>query len=56
MMTIKEGLLIIRQREQYEIANHAIDIFFSSLAMDAKEKAIGVILSGAGTDGIKARR
>lgn len=30
-----------------------IDIFFSSLAQDKKEKAIGIVLSGTGSDGTK---
>ncbi|MBC7904140.1 MAG: PAS domain-containing protein, partial [Gemmatimonadaceae bacterium] len=33
--------------------NNSIDIFFHSLADDKKEKAIGVVLSGTGTDGTK---
>jgi len=32
--------------------NHPIDIFFRSLAEDQQEKAVGVILSGTGSDGM----
>lgn len=51
MMTIKDGRLHLRTRRKDEIINHAVDIFFNSLGIDAKEKAIGVILSGYGKDG-----
>jgi chemotaxis response regulator CheB len=51
-MTLKNGHLILRQRKPEEIINYAIDTFFISLALDAKEKAIGVILSGNGNDGL----
>lgn len=50
-VTIKDGCLLLRERPATEIINFAIDEFFSSLASDAKEKAIGIILSGLGTDG-----
>ena len=33
------------------VPNHAIDLFFTSLAMEKKDKAIGIILSGTGSDG-----
>ena len=52
VMTLKNGHLILRDRRPDEIINHAIDTFFMSLALDAKEKAIGVILSGGGNDGL----
>jgi len=50
---IKEGHLLLEIRKVHEIVNYAIDEFFSSLARDVKEKAIGVILSGMGSDGTK---
>lgn len=52
MMILKDGLLLLRDRRSDEIINNAIDIFFSSVALDAKDKAIGVILSGGGHDGL----
>ena len=52
VMTLKNGCLILRERRSEEIINNAIDTFFMSLALDAKEKAIGVILSGNGNDGL----
>jgi two-component system chemotaxis response regulator CheB len=56
IMTVKDGLFMLRERRSNEIVNNAIDIFFSSLAIDAKEKAIGVILSGCGQDGLSGVR
>ena len=52
IMTIKDGHFMLRERHAQEVVNNAIDVFFSSLAEDAKEKAIGIILSGGGNDGI----
>ncbi len=49
-MTIDKGILKI---EVSDNRARAIDEFFVSLANDVKEQAIGVILSGAGTDGTK---
>ncbi|AMR30103.1 hypothetical protein A0256_01060 [Mucilaginibacter sp. PAMC 26640] len=54
IMTISEGRLALRDRRPEEIINHAIDIFFLSLALDAKNNAIGILLSGCGDDGVKA--
>lgn len=53
VMTIKDSRLRLRRRRADEIVNHAIDIFFCSLAAEARESAIGVVLSGAGEDGLK---
>jgi len=52
VMTVKAGHFRLRERHAAEVVNNAIDIFFSSLAEDAKEKVIGVILSGGGHDGL----
>ena len=53
MMITEEGYLKIRQRYSREIINKSIDIFFKSMARSFRENAIGVILSGMGTDGIE---
>ena len=50
-MTIKDGRLVLHDRESDGKINHLIDLFFESLAHDQGEKAIGVILSGTGSDG-----
>lgn len=51
LMTIREGKLWLEDKENTPLPNHAIDIFFSSLAIDKGKDAIGIILSGTGTDG-----
>jgi chemotaxis response regulator CheB len=53
MMTIKGNHLYVRQRRPEEIINRAIDIFLTSLAAEFKKKAVAVILSGMGNDGVK---
>lgn len=50
-MTIFEGVLHIRDRAEPRWATVTIDLFLRSLAADQKSNAIGVILSGTGTDG-----
>jgi len=52
MMTIEKGELKLRVRRPEEIINNAVNIFFTSLAQDAHEKALGIILSGGGQDGL----
>jgi two-component system CheB/CheR fusion protein len=44
---------LLKERKMNEILNYAIDDFFISLSVDFKEKAVGIILSGMGTDGTK---
>jgi len=51
MITIRKGRLLLRERAAEEVINRAVDIFFHSLAQDQKQKAVGVVLSGMGTDG-----
>jgi two-component system CheB/CheR fusion protein len=50
-MTIKNGKLELKDKGTSRIPNNAIDIFFESLAEDQGTKAVGIILSGTGTDG-----
>ena len=45
---IKDGVLELKPRGA---ARKLIDEFFNSLAMEKKSKAIGIVLSGTGTDG-----
>ncbi|MBE9461682.1 chemotaxis protein CheB [Dyadobacter subterraneus] len=52
-MTIKEGYLEIYDRDPLDKSNWAFDIFFHSMAENVKKMGIGIILSGAGTDGTK---
>jgi two-component system CheB/CheR fusion protein len=48
---IKNRRLYLRDRLPHEKINFTVDIFFESLAQDVKEKAVGIIMSGLGSDG-----
>ncbi len=50
-VTIKNSRLMLTPRLSDNRVNNSIDIFFESLAIDQGKKAIGVILSGMGSDG-----
>lgn len=50
-MTVNNGRLILTDKKDKQPPHLTIDHFFSSLAEDCGEKAIGVILSGTGRDG-----
>ncbi|HEY1063410.1 MAG TPA: chemotaxis protein CheB [Daejeonella sp.] len=50
-MTISNGLLILSKKENIKGPHLTINTFFDSLAADCGKRAIGVILSGLGTDG-----
>lgn len=51
MMTLEEGYLQLQDRPTTDKSNWAVDIFFKSLAKSEKAYAIGIVLSGAGSDG-----
>ena len=51
MMTIINGHLHLQKRQVEDKSNWAVNIFFKSLAKAQKAYAIGIILSGAGSDG-----
>jgi two-component system CheB/CheR fusion protein len=51
-MTVKRGVLRLEPREPRPKSNRAIDIFLISLAADAGCLAVGILLSGSGSDGI----
>jgi two-component system CheB/CheR fusion protein len=53
IMTIQNHCLRLREKVKSRSQNETIDIFFNSLAKDQGSKAIGIILSGTGTDGSK---
>ena len=55
-LKIKERKLILEDRDTLEIVNLAVDTFFNSLGNELKERAIGIIFSGAGTDGSRGVR
>jgi two-component system CheB/CheR fusion protein len=51
-LTIADGRLRLRETEPSSHERNPIDVFFSSLALDCGERAVGVILSGSGHDGV----
>ncbi|HYV94361.1 MAG TPA: chemotaxis protein CheB [Chitinophagales bacterium] len=53
MMTLNKGMLKLEEKERTQVPNNAIDVFFESMAADKGKNAIGIILSGTGTDGTK---
>jgi two-component system CheB/CheR fusion protein len=53
LMTLQQGRLKLEEKIKTNLPNNAIDVFFESLAKDKGEKAVGIILSGTGTDGTK---
>jgi len=55
-ISIKNSTLYLRKPSMATGPKPSIDIFFSSLAQDKKESAIGVILSGTGSDGAQGIR
>lgn len=50
-MVLHEGILRVQARKENFGMPKSIDSFFLSLAKDAKNRAIGIILSGTGSDG-----
>lgn len=52
-LKIFHGNLLLSEQEQNRGFNFPIDIFLCSLAEDKGERAIGIILSGTGSDGTK---
>jgi len=55
-LIIKNGIFQPVERKHTPYLNLPIDVFFQSLGTDQKEKAIGIILSGSGTDGSRGVR
>ncbi len=53
IMTMQHGRLRLDEKVKDRLPNTAVDIFFESLAQDQGEKAVGIILSGSGTDGTR---
>lgn len=52
-LELSDGKLVLTPRmdRSLDVPNFAIDQFFVSLAIDAAERAVGVVLSGTGSDG-----
>ena len=55
-LVVSNGKLILADHEPSQTLNLPIDIFFRSLAQDVGERAIGVVLSGTGSDGSRGVR
>jgi two-component system CheB/CheR fusion protein len=55
-LTIFHGKLLLSDTDHHKGLNLPIDIFFQSLAEDQAEKAIGIVLSGTGSDGMRGIR
>ncbi len=55
-LTIFHGKLLLSEQDFSKGLNLPIDVFFRSLADDQGEKAIGIILSGTGSDGVRGLR
>jgi|GEM_PF-173939 len=55
-LTISKGKIHLINRPPSATLNFSIDIFFHSLAIEQKDRAIGIILSGTGSDGTKGGR
>jgi two-component system CheB/CheR fusion protein len=53
LLEYRRGFLEPRPATREEIGTQAIDIFFSRLAEEFLERAIGVLFSGAGSDGVQ---
>lgn len=53
IMTLSAGKLKLQDKERSQVPNNAIDSFFESLAKEKGKNAVGIILSGTGTDGTK---
>ena len=51
LLTLKGNTLVLTEKKQDHQPNNAIDIFFTSVAEQRRQKAIGIVLSGTGTDG-----
>lgn len=51
ILSIKDGALQVRKPNALSRERKPIDIFFSALAQDLKELAVGIVLSGGDSDG-----
>jgi two-component system, chemotaxis family, CheB/CheR fusion protein len=50
-MIVRSGVLKLTPREHTAAPHHPIDEFYSALAQEQRSAAVGVILSGSGSDG-----
>jgi two-component system CheB/CheR fusion protein len=52
-MIVKDGAFKLNPRPDSKQLNLPIDIFFASMAEEYKDKSIGIVLSGTGSDGTR---
>lgn len=50
-MALSDGKLLLTDQDQDRGLNLPIDIFFRSLALDAQDRAVAIVMSGTGSDG-----
>jgi two-component system CheB/CheR fusion protein len=55
-MIIADGKLLLSEKDSSQGLTLPIDVFFRSLAEDAGSRAIGIVLSGTGSDGSRGIR
>jgi two-component system CheB/CheR fusion protein len=55
-MSIRNRTLILEEQSEHPGLTHSINLFFRSLAEDIRERAVGIILSGTGSDGAEGAR
>jgi two-component system CheB/CheR fusion protein len=55
-MSIRNRTLKLQEQPEHPGLTHSINLFFCSLAEDVKERAVGIILSGTGSDGTDGAR
>jgi two-component system CheB/CheR fusion protein len=55
-MFYKDGQLLLTKRNPEEKPHHPIDRFMESMAYELGERAIGIVLSGTGSDGAEGTR
>ncbi len=55
-LTVANGRFVVREEENEDVIHQPIDSFFESISDQYGEKAIGVVLSGSGSDGSRGAR
>ena len=53
---IQDNIIRVLPRKSDEIINRAVNIFFKSLAVNSKDKAIGIVMAGMGNDGLEGAK
>lgn len=53
LIIVKDNKLRLLEKDASRKPNNAIDVFFESLALDKGKHAVGIVLSGTGTDGTR---